>query len=268
VHFSGPRRQRKFFSENVAAIPDTLLEGELFGHMRGAFTGADRDRKGVFELADGGTLFLDEIGDMSLPLQSKLLRALQDGEIRPLGAKESLKVDVRVISATNRDLEGMISRGEFREDLYYRLNVIKIHMPPLRERKEDIPILVDHFLERASEASGQARKRLDISALQLLLRYDWPGNVRELENEILKLTVLASGDVITQQDVTGNRELFEKLTRLGGKSEAFTTLSEMERRQIEMALVEAGGNRAKAAQLLGISRATIYRKLREHGISV
>ena len=267
VHFGGARRNRKFFSENVAAIPDTLLESELFGHVRGAFTGADRDRKGVFELADGGTLFLDEIGDMSLHLQSKVLRALQDGEIRPLGAKESLKVDVRVISATNRNLEAMIDRGEFREDLYYRLNVIKIHMPALRDRKEDIPILVDHFLERAAEGSPQPKKRLDISALQLLLRYDWPGNVRELENEILKLTVMAPGDVITQQDVSGSRDLFEKLTRIGGKAGEFTTLDAMERRQIEMALLEAGGNRAKAAQLLGISRATIYRKLREHGIS-
>jgi Nif-specific regulatory protein len=267
IHFGGPRRDRRFFSENVAAIPDTLLESELFGHVRGAFTGADRDRKGVFELASGGSLFLDEIGDMSLPLQSKVLRALQDGEIRPLGAKSSAKVDVRVISATNRDLEAMVAEERFREDLYYRLNVVRIHMPPLRERKEDIPLLVDHFLSRAAEAGSTERKKLDISALQLLLRYDWPGNVRELENELLKLAVLTSREVITQQDLASEPELFDKLTRIDSRAPEFPRLSDMERRQIEKALAAAGGNRAKAAQMLGISRATIYRKLREHGIS-
>ncbi len=268
IHFGGPRRDQKFFSENVAAIPSTLLESTLFGHKRGTFTGADRDRKGVFELASGGTLFLDEIGDMSLPLQSKLLRALQDGEIRPIGAKDSLKVDVRIISATNRNLEEMVARGDFREDLYYRLNVVRINMPPLRERKEDIPLLVEHFLTRATESGTAPRKRLDISALQLLLRYDWPGNVRELENEILKLTVLTPHEVITQQDLASQPDLFEKLTQIEAQDERSLGLREMERRQIERALAAAGGNRAKAAQMLGISRATIYRKLREHAISI
>jgi Nif-specific regulatory protein len=267
IHFTGPRKERKFLSENVAAIPGTLLESELFGHVRGTFTGADRDRKGVFELADGGSLFLDEIGDMSLPLQSKLLRALQEGEIRPVGGKDSVKVDVRIISATNRDLEGMMREGSFREDLYYRLNVVRINIPPLRERKEDIPLLVEHFLDRAAEANSGQRKRMDISALQLLLRYDWPGNVRELENEILKLSVLTERAAITQQDLAQHRDLFDRLTRLDAATSEFQSLIEMEKKQIERALVEAGGNRARAAALLGISRATIYRKLREHDIS-
>jgi Nif-specific regulatory protein len=271
IHFGGPRRDRRIFSENVAALTDTLLESELFGHVRGAFTGADRDRKGVFELANGGTLFLDEIGDMSLAMQSKVLRALQEGEVRPVGGRDAVRVDVRIISATNRDLETMMREGRFREDLYYRLNVVRIAVPPLRERKEDIPLLIEHFLERAAETAGVPRKRLDISALQLLVRYDWPGNVRELENEIMKLVVLTNGDVVTQQDIASNRELIDKLTRLEDdrekEAEGFQRLAQMEKRQIERALAKAGGNRAKAAQMLGISRATIYRKLQEFGIS-
>ena len=268
LHFGGPRRDRKFFTENVAAIPDTLLESELFGHVRGAFTGADRDRKGVFEMANGGTLFLDEIGDMSLPLQSKVLRALQEGEIRPVGGKDAVKVDVRIVSATNRDIEAMVREGRFREDLYYRLNVVRIQIPPLRDRKEDIPLLIDHFLERTAQPSGAPPKRFDIAALQFLLRYDWPGNVRELENELMKLAVLCPRDVITQSDIVESRDLFEKVTRLDKEREGFPKLDEMEKRQIERALAEAGGNRVRAAELLGISRATIYRKLREYKISL
>ncbi len=268
LHFTGPRRDRRFFTENVAAIPDTLLESELFGHARGAFTGADRDRKGVFEEADGGTLFLDEIGDMSLPLQSKLLRALQDGEIRPLGTTRSVRADVRVISATNRNLEEMVKEGKFREDLYYRLHGVEIRLPPLRERKEDIPLLVEHFLTRLAAKNGLAQKKLDISALQLLIRYDWPGNVRELENEVAKLAALTASDVITQHDLMAQPGLFEKLTRLEEGGESFQPLHEMEKVRIEQALALSGGNRAKAAQLLGISRATIYRKIREYAISI
>ncbi|MGH9866623.1 MAG: sigma-54 interaction domain-containing protein, partial [Candidatus Polarisedimenticolia bacterium] len=263
LHYSSPRRHRKFYSENVAAIPDTLLESEMFGHVRGAFTGADRDRKGLFELADGGTLFLDEIGDMSLPMQAKLLRALQDGEIRPVGGKDIRKVDVRIISATNKDLEQMIKDKVFREDLFYRLNVVRIPLPPLRERKEDIPLLVDSFLTKAARDSGAAPKRIDMGTLQLLLRYAWPGNVRELENEILRLAVLCPGEVITQRDLMDNAELYDKITRLDDQ-QAFTRLEELERLQIEKALMEAGGNRARAADLLGISRATIFRKLRKY----
>jgi len=267
IHFHSLRRDKPMVSLNCGALPENLLESELFGHMRGAFTGADRDRKGVFELADGGTLFLDEIGDMSLPLQAKVLRALQEGEIRPVGGKNAIKVDVRIVSATHRDLDAMMKAGTFREDLFYRLNVVRINIPSLRERKEDIPLLVEHFLTRAAEASGVPRKRMDISALQLLLRYDWPGNVRELENEIMKLSVLTAAPVITQQDLVQHRDLLEKLTRLEEAEAGFQSLDTLEKKQIEKALAESGGNRARAATLLGISRATIYRKLREYGIS-
>ncbi len=266
LHYSGPRRSRKFLSENVAAIPETLLESEMFGHVRGAFTGAERDHKGLFEQADGGTLFLDEIGDMSMPMQSKLLRALQEGEIRPIGAKESRRVDVRIVSASNKDLDRLLKEGKMREDLYYRLNVVRITLPPLRERKEDIPLLVEHFLKKLSHASGAPPRRMEVGALQLLLRYSWPGNVRELENEVQRLAVLCSGESITQQDIMESGELFEKITSLEEK-DTFTPLEELERRQIEKALMEAAGHRGRAAELLGISRATIFRKLRKFRIS-
>ena len=266
LHYASPRRQRKFLSENVAAIPDTLLESEMFGHVRGAFTGADRDRQGLFELADGGTLFLDEIGDMSLPMQAKVLRALQEGEVRPVGGKESRKVNVRIISASNKDLDKMLKEGRFREDLYFRLNVVRIPLPPLRDRKEDIPLLVDHFLARVSRESGAPPRRIEVGALQLLLRYSWPGNVRELENEIQRLAVLSQGEIITQRDIIGSGDLYDKITSLDQK-DTFAPLEQMERQQIEKALVEAAGNRAKAAELLGISRATIFRKLRHYNIS-
>ncbi len=266
LHYSGPRKNRKFLSENVAAIPETLLESTLFGHMRGSFTGADKDQKGLFELADGGTLFLDEIGDMSLPMQSKVLRALQEGEIRPVGGKEPRHVDVRVISATNKDLEQLMKEGQFRPDLFFRLNVVKIALPPLRDRKEDIPLLVDHFLRKLSRDNEKAPRRIEVGALQLLLRYSWPGNVRELENEIQRLAVLCAGEVITQHDVMESGELFEKITSLEEK-DTFTPLEELERRQIVKALKEVAGNRGRAAELLGISRATIFRKIRKYGIS-
>ena len=263
IYERSTRKERRFFSENCSALSESLLESELFGHVRGAFTGADRDRKGLFELADGGTLFLDEIGDMSLPMQAKVLRALQDGEIRPVGGKDMRRVDVRIISATNKDLEQMIKDKLFREDLFYRLNVVRIPLPPLRERKEDIPLLVDHFLTKAARDSGAPPKRIDMGTLQLLLRYAWPGNVRELENEILRLAVLCPGEVITQRDLMDNAELYDKITSLDD-AQAFTRLEELERLQIEKALMEAGGNRARAADLLGISRATIFRKLRKY----
>ena len=266
LHYSGPRRHKRFLTENVAAIPDTLMESEMFGHVRGAFTGAERDHRGLFEQADGGTMFLDEVGDMSLPMQSKLLRALQEGEIRPVGGKDVRKVDVRIVTATNKDLEKLMKEGRFREDLYYRINVVRIPLPPLRERKEDIPLLVEHFLSKSARDAGGAPRRMEVGALQLLLRYSWPGNIRELENEMQRLAVLSSGEIITQRDIMDSGELFEKITRLEDR-EAFASLEVLERRQIEKALMEAAGNRGRAAELLGISRATIFRKLRKLGIS-
>jgi transcriptional regulator with PAS, ATPase and Fis domain len=268
LHFGGPRKEKKFISVNMAAIPEQLLESELFGALKGAFTGADRDRKGVFEEANGGTIFLDEIGDMTLPLQGKVLRVLADGEVRAVGATKSMKVDVRIVSATNRNLKDLIAEKLFREDLYFRLMGVPIDLPPLRGRKEDIPLLVDHFLERYARKEKVPRKTLDISALQLLVRYEWPGNVRELENEINKLAALTLGETITQSDLMDHPDLFERLTEIESQRPAFRPLHETEKVQIEKALAVAGGNRAKAAQLLGISRATIYRKINEHSISI
>jgi len=266
IHNSGPRREGRFCSENCSALAETLLESELFGHVRGAFTGADSNRQGLFEVASGGTLFLDEIGDMSVAMQGKLLRAVQEGEIRPVGGKRTLKVDVRILSATNKDLEQLMREGRFREDLFYRLGVVKIALPSLRERKEDIPLLVDHFLHKVAVASRRPEKRMDRDALQLVLRYHWPGNVRELENEVHKLAVFSEGEVITLDDLYRHQDLFNRLTDLGAES-PLESIDEVERKQILRALQETGGHRGRAAQILGISRATIFRKIKQYGIS-
>jgi Nif-specific regulatory protein len=267
IHFNGPRKDARFCSQNCAALPEPLLESELFGHVKGAFTGAEASRAGLFELADGGTLFLDEIGDMSLPMQGKVLRAVQDGEIRPVGGRKTVNVDVRFLSATNKDLEQLLKEGLFREDLYFRLNVVRLTLPPLRDRKEDIPLLAEHFLAKEAGAAGRAPKRLAEDALALLLRYHWPGNVRELENEIKKLTVFSAGEVISLEDINEHQELFQKLTDLSVDS-PLESIEEVERKQIVRALLETGGHRGKAAHLLGISRATIFRKIKAFGISV
>ncbi|MFQ5876244.1 MAG: sigma 54-interacting transcriptional regulator [Acidobacteriota bacterium] len=259
IHLNSPRKDRRFFTENCAALPDTLLESELFGHVKGAFTGADSSRKGLFELSDGGTLFLDEIGDMSVALQSKLLRVLQDGEIRPLGSETPRHVDVRILSATNRDLEQMIAKRTFREDLYFRLNVITLRIPALRERPEDIPLLVDHFLSRVAEENNVTKLRVDRGLIALLTRYHWPGNVRELENQIYKLALFANGPSLTAEDAKQDAEFYSKVisTRSPGSDNGIA------RDPIERALAEAGGNRDRAAELLGISRATLFRRLKE-----
>jgi len=266
IHAHSPRRDQQFVAFNAAAIPESLAEAELFGHVKGAFTGAVAARVGRFELAHRGTLFIDEVAEMSAPLQAKLLRALQEGEIRPVGSSESRKVDVRIISATNKDLELMMKERRFREDLFFRLNVVRIPLPSLRERKEDIPLLVDHFLTKAARESGSPPKKIDMGTMQLLLRYSWPGNVRELENEIQRLAVLTRGEVITQRDLMENAELYDRITSLEDQP-TVTPLEELERRQIEKALMEAGGNRGRAAELLGISRATIFRKLRKFNLA-
>jgi len=200
IHYNGPRRKKRLVSENCAAMSETLLESELFGYMRGSFTGAVSDRKGLFEVATGGTLFLDEVGDMSMSMQKKLLRVLQEGEIRRVGGKEPIKVDVRIISASNKDLKRLVEIGQFREDLYYRLNVVKVSLPPLRERREDIPLLAEHFLNEEMGGAGKAR-RLSNEAMQLLIRYGWPGNVRELKNVIDRAKIISDTDVIGQDSV-------------------------------------------------------------------
>ncbi len=268
LHYNGPRREKRFVTVNCAALTDTLLESELFGHRRGAFTGAERDRKGLFEQADGGTLFLDEIGEMPLHLQPKLLRAIQFGEIRRVGEDTPRHVDVRIVAATNRDLAQAVAEGSFREDLFYRLDVARIHLPPLRERMEDIGLLVEHFLEQAAHRSGAPPKRIEPAALRLFLRHDWPGNVRELENEVLKLATFTEGDVITEVDVLENATFLEKKARRRGSAPAAAgappvpTLEEAEIEQIRQALRAAKGNRTRAARMLGIDRSTLYRKLK------
>jgi len=199
IHYNGPRRKFRMISENCAATSETLLESELFGYMKGAFTGAQNDRKGLFELATKGTLFLDEVGDMSLGMQKKLLRVLQEGEIRRVGGKDTIKVDVRIVSASNKDLKRLCEEGKFREDLYYRLNVVKVDLPPLRERKEDLPVLIEHFLK--DEATGATTKHFDADSMQAMLRYNWPGNIRELRNVVERAKIISDGDTITKDAI-------------------------------------------------------------------
>jgi Nif-specific regulatory protein len=267
IHFNGTRKRRVFLSENCAAIPESLLESELFGHVRGAFTGAERDRAGLFEQADGGTLFLDEVGDMSPGMQARLLRALQEGEVRRVGGERSIHVDVRVLAATHRDLNDEVQAGRFREDLLYRLQVLVIYIPPLRERPEDIPVLIDYLLERISRERGREIPRMEEFVRGVLERYEWPGNVRQLENALQRLVLLAGEGPVTRAELETDQDV--RATFLGPDSSAdqVFSLSAGVREELKRALVAAGGNRERAAKLLGISRATIYRKIKEHGLS-
>ncbi len=259
------RKDRPFLSENCAAIADSLLESELFGHVRGAFTGADKDKPGLFEQADGGTLFLDEVGDMSPAMQARLLRVLQDGDLRRVGGETSTRVDVRLITATHRDLSRRVAEGEFREDLLYRLQVLVIHLPPLRERPADIAQLVEHFLERIARQRGQKKIALRRDAMELLERYAWPGNVRQLENTLQRLALLAGPASIDRGTIEQDPSLAAALIGQAGKPTL--SLKQNERDRIEEALRQAGGNRNDAARLLGVSRATIFRKIKQYGLS-
>jgi two-component system response regulator AtoC len=265
LHFHGDRRRKVFLSENCAAIPESLLESELFGHVKGAFTGADHDRAGLFEQADGGTLFLDEVGDMSPGMQARLLRALQEGEIRRVGGEGSIKVDVRVIAATNRDLVDEVQAGRFREDLLYRLRVLVIELPPLRERPEDISPLIDHLLARIARERGRDAPVVSQQVRDVLERYSWPGNVRQLENTLQRVVLLAGGGPVTlaelQSDAASREHLLEETPSTGVFS-----LDQGVRDQLVRALAAANGNRERAARLLGVSRATIYRKIKEFGL--
>jgi Nif-specific regulatory protein len=268
IHFNGRRKDRLILSENCAAIPESLLESELFGHVRGAFTGADRDRAGLFEQADGGTLFLDEVGDMSPAMQARLLRVLEDGEVRRVGGEGSTRVDVRIVAATNRDLQERVEQGLFRQDLLYRMQVLSIELPALRERHGDIPLLVSDTLERmAREKDRAAPPAVDPEVVELLERYAWPGNVRQLENTLQRLSLLAGEGTITRQVIAEDPALRQALLGQAGDDEALYSLERSEREQIRRALESCRGNRDRAARLLGISRATIYRKIREYELS-
>jgi two-component system response regulator HydG len=264
VHHASPRAARPFVAVNCGAVPETLLESELFGYVRGAFTGAAGSKLGLFEEADGGTLFLDEIAEMPAALQVKLLRALQSGEVRRLGATQAATIDVRVLAATNGDLATRIAQGTFREDLFYRLNVIQVTLPPLRDRREDIPALAEHFLARAAIKLGRTL-RLSPAALELVLRYPWPGNVRELENAIEPAAILTRSDAVEPDDLPPHVSAGLQL----GPSPALPrqiTLAEAERAHILTTLERFGRNHSGAAEALGIGRTTLWRKLKEYGI--
>jgi DNA-binding NtrC family response regulator len=265
IHHRSGQREMPLIKVNCAAIPETLLESELFGHVRGAFTGATMSKRGKFALADGGSIFLDEIGTLSPSIQSKLLRVLQEREFEPLGAERTHRVDVRVIAATNRDLKQMVSDARFQEDLYYRLNVIPIPIPPLRERREDIPVLVDHFVEKHCQRTGKRIERIEDDVVQALQRYEWPGNVRELENTIERSVVLTTGTVITSAAIS----------LLGATSTAASGLPSLrlhqnlewvERETIRRALDQAGGVKKDAAELMGISQRALSYYLAKYRI--
>ncbi len=271
IHQRGPWRDRPFLAVNCGALSETLLESQLFGHRRGAFTGAIEDHEGVFQAANGGTLFLDEVTEIPLPLQVKFLRAIQEREVTPLGSTRSVKVDVRLIAAANRDVEEAVRQGWFRSDLYYRLNVVTIHLPPLRERREDIPLLVEHFVERFSRDYGVEPKRVTRAAMDCLLAYSWPGNIRELQNTIERAFALSRAPEIDLEDLP------VKIRRPSGvellspaepanDGEEILPLAELERRAIVAALARTGGNKAEAARLLGIERPRLYRKLQKYGL--
>jgi transcriptional regulator with PAS, ATPase and Fis domain len=272
LHFNGPRKDKPFISENCAALASGVLESELFGHIKGAFTGADKDKNGLFELANTGTLFLDEISVMDQEMQKKLLRVLQEYEIRPVGGKETIKVNVRLITATNQDLKKLVGEGKFREDLYYRLNVITINLPSLRERREDIPLLVNHFSDKIAQQTKTTKKTLSEEAMRIFLDYHWPGNVRELENEIKRIcTLTGETKLVTVQMVSPylTIQLQEPLIQPG---KSFTDKSlkdimdETEREVIKQALQKSGYNKTLCAKMLGLHRYDLARKMKRLGI--
>lgn len=270
IHCNGPRNEKEFVSENCAAIPMNLMESEFFGHVKGAFTGASADKKGLFAVAHKGTLFLDEIADMPADMQTKLLRVLQEGEIRMVGGKEVVQVDVRVISATNRNIFDMVRKQEFREDLLYRINVITINLPPLRERREDIPLLVDFFLERIAARAAGKKKTIDRETFQLMYQYDWPGNIRELENEIERLSALG-GDVIESNLLSPNIQAngCKGEVSLNGKplkDIVARTVEDVESQVIQSALVDTNWKKSRTAEVLGISRPTLDAKILKYAL--
>jgi two-component system response regulator PilR (NtrC family) len=260
IHYNSSRRNSPFVVVNCASIPENLLESEMFGHTRGAFTGAYQSKRGMFELADQGTIFLDEIADMPLALQAKLLRVIEDKSFRRVGGEQEIKVDVRILAASNRVIEKEVEEGKFREDLYYRLNVIRIHIPPLKERKEDISILARHFLEKYSEELKKPIKKISAEAEQLILKYNWPGNVRELENVIERAVSLEKSEVILPESLPEKIRLPSRPVRVIGDIELPSqgmdlerTLEEMERKIIKEALIQSHGIKTRAAELLGLS---------------
>jgi DNA-binding NtrC family response regulator len=265
IHYRGPRREGPFKAINCAALPETLFESELFGHEKGSFTGAMRQKRGLFETCDGGTLLLDEISEMTTALQAKLLRVLQEREIQRIGNDRAIPVDVRVIATTNRHLPTEVANGNFREDLYYRLNVVAIDLPPLRERKDDIPAMVEHFVHRYNQENNRKIVRVSDAVMRLFDAYHWPGNVRELENFIERGVVTASGDVLTPADFPDELATGGPRPKSSGVT-AGMTIYEMEKQLILATLAAEGNNQTRAADKLGISSRTLRNKLYEYGL--
>jgi DNA-binding NtrC family response regulator len=266
IHLQGPWADHPFVAINCGAMSETLLDSQLFGHRRGAFTGAIADHNGVFQTANGGTLFLDEIAEIPLALQVKFLRVIQEKEFTPLGASRPIKVDVRIIAATNRDLEDEVRKGTFREDLFYRLNVVPLHLPPLRERREDIPLLIEHFIATFSTEYKVEPKKVGLEALEQLVKYPWPGNIRELQNMIERMFALSRSNEITLADLPGPIAGFEEKPLNFQELTELPTLEDMEKSLITAALRKSHGNKNEAARLLAIDRQRLYRKIEKYGL--
>lgn len=264
IHQNSARKNGRFVAVNCGALTESLLESELFGHVKGSFTGAQMDKMGLFEEADGGTLFLDEVGDVSPGLQVKLLRVLQEGEIKPVGSQKSVKVDVRIVAATHRHLEDMVRSGKFREDLYYRLKVIEIEIPPLRDRKEDIPELARVFLKKYAVKLGKNVRDISRTAMDRLMQHSWPGNVRELEHQIERAVAMTGSGILSEDDF----DFMESPLPVQADTGDAKSLESMEREHILRVLKETDYNKSKASEILGIDRATLYRKAQKYGIAL
>jgi len=268
IHYAGPYRDKPFIPVDCGSLVPTLIESELFGHVRGAFTGAMRPKEGLLATAEGGTVFLDEVGELPIDLQAKLLRAIQEKEVRPVGGTRAVPINVRILAATNRDLELAVSQGTFRRDLYFRLNVLTLRIPPLRERRQDIPLLIGHFLDKTNNSSDMQKHTVSDEALRLMLDYDWPGNVRELENCVQRVCTTCSLPTIQAADLpTEVRNFRVEVIRGDSASDstAITPLDELEKRAILHAIEVLSGDKLEAAHRLGIGKTTLYRKLKEYG---
>jgi len=265
IHYSGPFRDKPFIPVDCGSLVPTLIEGELFGYVKGAFTGANQSKDGLMSMAEGGTIFLDEVGELPVDLQAKMLRAIQEKEIRPVGSTRRIPINIRILAATNRDLEQAVTQGEFRRDLYFRLNVLSLRIPALRERRQDIPLLIGHFLERMTRSSGQ-EKMLSDDALKSMLAYDWPGNVRELENCLERTYAFTSGPLIHVTDLPAeiaNLPHPDSATGDNGGPKIIP-MAELEKRTILSAITELNGDKLQAARMLGIGKTTLYRKLKDY----
>src|SRR5581483_4221945 len=265
IHYTGPFRDKPFIPVDCGSLVPTLIESELFGYVKGAFTGANQSKDGLMSIAEGGTIFLDEVGELPVDLQAKMLRAIQEKEIRPVGSTKRMPINVRILAATNRDLEQAVMQGEFRRDLYFRLNVLTLRIPALRERRQDIPLLIGHFLERMTRASGQ-EKVLSDDAVKAMLAHDWPGNVRELENCLERSYAFTTGPLIHITDLPreiGNLPIPESSNGNGSGHSKIIPIAELEKQTILRAITELNGDKLQAARALGIGKTTLYRKLKE-----